>query len=117
VDRCSIRLSVWRVSEAKTVATDGTARRPVRSAILSTKFDGADGVVPGASSATIHVAVYTPLEARHGAHSKNYSASCGDHAERYFILLQAILKSICREKPVRPWIGGLRVAEASRWFA
>jgi hypothetical protein len=27
VDRCSIRLSVWRVSEAKTVATYGSARR------------------------------------------------------------------------------------------
>lgn len=38
VDRCSIRLSVWRVSEAKTAATDGSARRPVRVAILSTKF-------------------------------------------------------------------------------
>jgi hypothetical protein len=37
--------------------------------------------------------------------------------ERYLIFLQAISKSICREKPVRPWIDGLRVAEANRWFA
>ena len=44
-------------------------------------------------------------------------AAIEESRERYFILLQAILKSVCRERPVRPWIGGLRVAEASRWFA
>jgi hypothetical protein len=110
-------MSVWRFSEAKIVATYGSARRAVRSAILSTKF------VWSRRRGALRFKRTCPRRGLHSAGSKtrcpwkNCSASCGDHAERYFILLQAILKSICREKPVRPWIGGLRVAEANRWFA
>ena len=43
-------------------------------------------------------------------------AAIEESRERYFILLQAILKSAYREKPARQWRGWLHAAEADRCF-
>ena len=71
VDRCSIRpvsleRLVRRRSWRPTARPGGLCVPRYFRRILS----GADGVVPSASSATIYVAVYTPLEARLGAHGR-----------------------------------------------
>ena len=75
-----------------------------------------DGIGPEIMDAVLAVldAVEAPFE---WEDKQGGLAGIEESRERYFIFLQAILKLACHEKPVRPWIGGLRVAQASRWLA